>query len=90
MSERTVAKVTISLSQELLEVADRLARERKISRSRVIADLIEKEAKDQVHVLMAEGYQESAQENLRLAQEAFPLASDVIMKTTTWEEPTDG
>ena len=90
MSEHTVAKVTISLSQELLDIADRLARERKVSRSRVIADLIEKEVKDQVRALMAEGYQESAQENLRLAQEAFPLASDVIMKTTTWEEPTDG
>ncbi|MCH8062784.1 MAG: ribbon-helix-helix protein, CopG family [Chloroflexi bacterium] len=90
MSEHTVAKVTISLSQELLEVADRLARERKVSRSRVIADLIEKEMKDQLRALMAEGYRESAQENRRLAQEAFPLASDVIMKTTTWEEPNDG
>ena len=90
MSEKTVAKVTISLSQELLDVADRLARERKISRSRVFADLIEKEVKDQVRALMAEGYQESAQENRRLAQEAFPLASDVIMRTTTWDEPNDG
>ncbi len=90
MSERTVAKVTISLSQELLEVTDRLARERKISRSRVIADLIEKEVKDEVRALMAEGYQESAQENRHLAQEAFPLASDAIMKTTTWDEPNDG
>ena len=90
MSEHPVAKVTISLSQELLDVADRLARERKVSRSRVFADLIEKEVKDQERALMAEGYQESAREDRRLAQEAFPLASDVIMKATTWEEPTDG
>ena len=90
MSEKTVAKVTISLSQELLDVADGLARERKVSRSRVFADLIEKEVKDQERALMAEGYQESARENLHLAQEAFPLASDVIMRTTTWDEPNDG
>ena len=57
MSEHPVAKVTISLSQELLDVADRLARERKVSRSRVFADLIEKEVKDQERALMAEGYQ---------------------------------
>ena len=90
MSKSTVAKVTISLSQELLDVADRLARERQISRSRVIADLIEKEVREQVSDLMAEGYQESAQENRQLAQEAFPLASEGIMKTATWEEPNDG
>ena len=90
MSESSVAKVTISLSKELLEVADRLARERNISRSRVIADLIEKEMMEQERALMAIGYQESAQESLRLAQEAFPMASDGLTKTTTWDEPSDG
>ena len=90
MSEHPVAKVTISLSQELLDVADRLARERKVSRSRVFADLIEKEVKDQERALMAMGYQESAQESRQLAEETFPLASDAIIKTTSWDEPNDG
>ena len=86
MSENTVAKVTISLSQELLEVTDRLARERKVSRSRVIADLIEREMMDQERALMAMGYRETAQESRRLAQDAFPTASDGITKNTTWDD----
>ena len=90
MSKHTVTKVTISLPQELLDVADMIARERKVSRSRVIADLIEKEVKDQECALMAEGYRQSALDNRRLANEAYPLASEGIAKSTSWEETNDG
>ena len=90
MSEHTVAKVTISLSPELLKVADSLAKKRKVSRSRVIADLIEKEMMEQERTLMEEGYQESAQENRHLAREAFPISIEGIRKSTTWDEPNDG
>ena len=90
MGQPTVAKVTISLPQHLLDLADRLAREGGTTRSAVICELLEKEEKARVQALMAEGYQEMAEENRRLAQEAFPLTSETVLRDTRWDEPTDG
>ncbi|MBM3933015.1 MAG: CopG family transcriptional regulator [SAR202 cluster bacterium] len=90
MAQSTTAKVTISLRKELLEVADRLARERDTTRSGVIADLLEKEEKARIYALMEEGYKEMAEENQRLAAESFPYAQDMIFNNTVWEEgPVD-
>ncbi len=90
MERPAVAKVTLSLPQHLLDLADGLARERKTTRSAVICELLEKEEKARLHALMAEGYQEIAEENRRLAEEAFPLAGETILRDTRWDEPTDG
>ncbi len=90
MANATVAKVTISLPKHLLDLADRLARERGTTRSAVICELLEKEERARVQALMAEGYQEMAEENHRLAQEAFPPASETVLRDTRWDEPTDG
>lgn len=35
---------------------------------------------------MAEGYREMAEENRRLAEEAFPCVSETILKYTEWDE----
>jgi metal-responsive CopG/Arc/MetJ family transcriptional regulator len=90
MSEQKVAKVTISLSKDLLDLADRLARERSTTRSGVIADLLEKEEEARIQALMEEGYREMAEENQRLAEEAFPLASETVLRHTQWDERPDG
>lgn len=88
MAEPPVAKITISLRQDLVALADRLARERATSRSGVIAELLQKEARALAEALMEEGYREMAEENRRLAEEAFPLAGDLLARTTAWyEEP---
>ncbi|MBF8267546.1 MAG: CopG family transcriptional regulator / antitoxin EndoAI [Dehalococcoidia bacterium] len=86
MREAKVAKVTISLPQKLLEYADRLAREQSKTRSSVIAELLEKEERGRIQALMEEGYRETAEENRRLAEEAFPLASEMLGKSTRWDE----
>ncbi len=90
MGERKVAKITISLPQDLLACTDRLARERATSRSGIIAELLEKEEEARVQALMAEGYQEMAEENRRLAEEAFPIANEMLLRDTRWDERTDG
>ena len=90
MNERVVAKVTISLPRELLEIADRIAAEKEISRSREIAELLEKEEQARIDALMADGYREMADENYRLAEEAFPLASEMIAQSTEWKDDADG
>ena len=90
MGQQPVAKVTISLPKDLLSLADRLARERSTSRSEVIAKLLEKEEQARIEALMEEGYREMAEENRRLAEEAFQLTSEVILRNTRWDESVDG
>ena len=90
MYERRVAKITISLPKPLLHFADQLAHERSTTRSGVIAQLLEKEEKAVIEVLMAEGYREMADENRRLAEEAFPLATEMVLGHTQWDERPDG
>lgn len=86
MNEDKVVKVTISMPQHLLEYADRLARERGTSRSGVFCQLLVREETEEFKALMAEGYREMAEENLRLAEEGFPLAAETIGRNTRWEE----
>lgn len=86
MGERTVAKVTISLPRELLSVADKLAKERTTTRSGVIAELLEREEEARIRALMIEGYREMAEENLSLAEEAFPLAAETLLRNTRWDK----
>lgn len=86
MREQKVAKVTISLPKNLVEYADRLAKERVTTRSGVIASLLEKEEQARIHALMETGYREIADENLRLAEESFPLAAEQLSKRTRWSE----
>ena len=90
MRERKIAKVTISIPQQLLSLADRLALERATSRSGLIAELLAKEEEAQIRALMEEGYREMAEEDRRLAEETFGLASEMIAHHAEWDQPTDG
>ena len=80
MPERRAAKITISLPKDLLALADRLAEDRGISRSGVIAELLEKEERARIEALMAEGYREMGEENRREAEEAFNLTGEVALR----------
>ena len=90
MTQPKAGKITISLPPALVDFADRLARERSTTRSGVIAGLLKKEEDAIVLELMEEGYHEMAEENLRLAEEAFPFASQMIRRNSIWEEKVDG
>ncbi len=74
MAGQKTARMTISLPRDLLEVADRLAKERASSRSSIVADLLKKEEKARIEALMEEGYREMAEEDLRFAREADPAS----------------
>lgn len=80
MGKQKTAKVTISLTRELLDCADRLARERALTRSGVIAELLRKEAEVKTRALMAEGYRAMSTEDLREAEEALDLTSEVVLR----------
>ena len=74
------SKITISIPASLLDVADRLAKKRSSTRSGVIAELLKKEEKAEIEALMAQGYQEWGEENLREAQEALGITGDVALR----------
>ena len=80
MAQHKSSKITISLPQVLLELADRLAEERAITRSAMIAELLRKEERAQTQLLMAEGYRQVADENRREAEEALNLTSELILR----------
>lgn len=80
MKARGVAKVTISISRDLLELADRLAEEEGVSRSEVFAKLLEKEEKARLEVLMAEGYRDTGAENRQEAEKWLELTREVTLR----------
>ena len=84
------AKITISLRKELLALADELARERATTRSGVVADLLEKEARARIAALMEKGYRELAEENRILAEEDFAESARMLLETTEWDEEGRG
>ena len=90
MRQPTVAKVTISLPPALLALADSIAKEREITRSGVIAELLEQEKKARFEAKLDEGYREWAEENRRLAEESFPLAREMMLKYTRWDDEPNG
>ena len=80
MEARKAVKITISLPEDVLEWVDCLAREQDSNRSAVIAKLLKKDEEERTKTLMAEGYKEMAEENLKDAEESLGLTSQVILK----------
>lgn len=77
MANRAV-KITISLPHNLVAVADEVAQENNISRSRVISLCLQTLTAERLRQEMAEGYKALAKENLRFAAEALDLADEVL------------
>ena len=73
-----VAKLTISVPRDLISFADKVANERKISRSRVISACLQEFAEQRRLAELEEGYKVMAEEHRQLATVAFALASEVV------------
>ena len=71
-------KVTISVPRHLAAVADEVACEKKISRSKVISLCLQGLAAERLHRKMEEGYKALAEENLRFAEQSIDLANEVL------------
>lgn len=79
MPNSKVVKVTISLPRDLVELADTIAVEAETSRSAVLAQLLREQREARLRALMAHGYRELAEENLRDAEEALALTGEVVL-----------
>jgi metal-responsive CopG/Arc/MetJ family transcriptional regulator len=77
MANRAV-KVTISLPDDLVAVADEVASEKNVSRSKVISFCLRDLAAQRLRQSMAEGYRALAQENLRFAEQAVASVQELL------------
>ena len=71
-------KLTISLPKTLANFADEMARERSVSRSKVVSMCLEDERRRQETELMKEGYLVMVQEYSEFAQLSEELASEIV------------
>lgn len=72
------AKLTVSLPEELILFADRIAREKKISRSKVLSSCLQELAERHKAEEMAEGYTVMAKEQRQLAAMAEEIEHEVL------------
>ena len=73
-----VVKLTVSVPKELIAVADGVAKENKISRSKVISMCLRELAEKRIQEQMKEGYIAMADEHRRLAEEMLPAQVEVL------------
>ena len=72
------AKLTVSLPRELISLADRIAKDKKISRSKVVSACLEELAEKQRAAEMAEGYKAMAKEQKQFAAMASEIEHEVL------------
>ena len=60
-----VVKVTVSIPADLVKMADKVAKERKISRSKVVSSCLRELAKQRFQAELEEGYRAMAEDEQR-------------------------
>ena len=71
-------KLTISLPEELISFADEMAKEKKVSRSKVFYSCLQELAERHRTEAMAEGYKAMAEEQKQLVAIASEIEHEVI------------
>ncbi len=79
-TEKSVEKLTISLPRELIKLTDDIAKERKISRSKVISACLREMADKRLEAKMIEGYKATSKANLDFAESSIHLAKEILIK----------
>ncbi len=72
------AKLTISLPKELISFADELAKEKKVSRSKIFSSCLKEMADKYRLAEMAEGYKAMAREQKKFVAMASEIEHEVI------------
>ena len=80
-----VERITISLPKHISDSVNEMVAERKISRSQLLAELIQAEQKRLVERELAEGYIALAEEHRRFAEVAVSTASEIWPR---YDQPT--
>ena len=72
-----VVKVTVSVPSELVKMADKVAKERKTSRSKVVSSCLEELAKKRLEAELEKGYRAMARDEQR-EKEALEWAENTL------------
>jgi metal-responsive CopG/Arc/MetJ family transcriptional regulator len=75
-------KITISIPCKLLTIVDEIAKEKKITRSKVVSSCLREIAEKRYRKKMEEVYKALAHENLKFAEEAVLLANETLPEWT--------
>lgn len=73
-----VEKLTISLPCDLIQFTDTIAKEKKISRSKVVSEYLREMANKRLEAEMIEGYKATARGNLKFAEDSIHLANEIL------------
>ena len=73
-----VAKLTISLPNDILAITDEIAAEKNISRSRLVSLCLHDLAKQRLKQKMEEGYRALSKDNAKFAGQAIVISHEVI------------
>lgn len=73
-----VEKLTVSVPRNLIDIADTVAKEKKISRSKVVAECLQELADKRLEKELEEGYKAMEKEDLEFAHTAADLAHEVL------------
>jgi metal-responsive CopG/Arc/MetJ family transcriptional regulator len=71
-------KVTVSLDADLVEALDRMGREKKRTRSRVLQEALRAWQKTQIEQQLAEGYRAMAAEDLETAERGLAVFRETL------------
>ncbi len=72
------AKLTVSVPRELITLAGKIARERKISRSQVVSSCLQELARKQLEAEMEEGYMAMSKEQKEFADMAAKIENEIL------------
>jgi metal-responsive CopG/Arc/MetJ family transcriptional regulator len=73
-------KLTISVPSDLLKLTDEIAKEKNVSRSKLISSCLRDLADKRLEARMIEGYKAIAKDNLKFAENSIHLANEVLTK----------
>lgn len=90
MQSTSMRKITISLPENLVDFADRMARQGDTSRSRVISRALAEAQARAEQQLAEEGYRFYAGESIESAQATAQAVAESTMSVTAGEDGNDG
>lgn len=71
-------KVTLSLDQDLVETLERISRQTKKPRSRVVQEALRAWRRKELQEKLAQGYREMANENLETAEQGLSAFKETL------------
>jgi metal-responsive CopG/Arc/MetJ family transcriptional regulator len=78
-----VEKLTISIPKDLIDLTDKIARQRGVSRSKVVTICLQEYATDLMRAQMAEGYRALSKENREFAGQTADIVHEIMPE---WDE----